>query len=87
MHFSFFLFQSGRTLPAAIEMKIGSSIENRLWILNMTMHINSINQHLQSRVIDMMRHRLRGDDAMVNHPRRGRAKTDDDLQENLDPIT
>lgn len=64
-----------------IQMKIGTSIENRLWIFNMTKHINSINQHLQSRVIDMVHHRLVSDDAMIVRQRRGKAKTGD-LQEN-----
>ncbi|ONK77748.1 uncharacterized protein A4U43_C02F10130 [Asparagus officinalis] len=72
--------EHGRT-PEMIQVKIGTSIENRLWIFNMTKHINSINQHLQSRVIDMVHHRLVSDDAMIVRRRRGKAKTGD-LQEN-----
>ncbi|KAJ0977006.1 hypothetical protein J5N97_012480 [Dioscorea zingiberensis] len=44
--------------PEAIEMKVETAIENRLWTIAMTKHITSINKQLQSRLLNMMQQRL-----------------------------
>lgn len=44
--------------PEAIQMKVETAIENRLWTIAMTKHITSINRQLQSRLVDMMEQRL-----------------------------
>ncbi|OVA09493.1 WD40 repeat [Macleaya cordata] len=49
--------EQGQT-PAAIQMKVETSIENRLWATSMTKHITDMNKHLRSRLLDLMHCRL-----------------------------
>uniref|UniRef100_A0A5B6ZY40 Uncharacterized protein n=1 Tax=Davidia involucrata TaxID=16924 RepID=A0A5B6ZY40_DAVIN len=49
--------QRGRT-PAAIQMKVETSIENQVWAIRMTKHVMKMNKHLQSRLLDMAQCRL-----------------------------
>ncbi|KVI06183.1 G-protein beta WD-40 repeat-containing protein [Cynara cardunculus var. scolymus] len=47
----------GRT-PEAIQLKVETNIESRLLISNMTKHVMEMNNHLQSRLLDLTRHRI-----------------------------
>ncbi|KAK6924692.1 hypothetical protein RJ641_009018, partial [Dillenia turbinata] len=49
--------EAGRT-PAAVQMKLETGIENRLWATRMAKHVMEMNKHLQSRLLDMMQCRL-----------------------------
>lgn len=49
--------EHGRT-EAAIQMKLETSMENRLWATRMTKHVMEINKHLQTRLLDLMQCRL-----------------------------
>ncbi|KAL5991073.1 hypothetical protein ACLOJK_011979 [Asimina triloba] len=49
--------QRGRT-PEAIQMKVETSVENRVWAVSMTKHLTTMNKHLQSRLLDLMERRL-----------------------------
>ncbi|KAF2311466.1 hypothetical protein GH714_024057 [Hevea brasiliensis] len=44
--------------PAALQMKLETSIDNRMWATRMTKHVMEINKHLQSRLLDLMQNRL-----------------------------
>ncbi|KAI3896962.1 hypothetical protein MKX03_026721 [Papaver bracteatum] len=44
--------------PAAIQMKVETNVENRLWATSMTRHMTDMNKHLQSRLLDLMQCRL-----------------------------
>ncbi|CBI15638.3 unnamed protein product, partial [Vitis vinifera] len=44
--------------PGAIQMKLETSIENRMWAARMTKHVMEMNKHLQSRLLDLMQNRL-----------------------------
>ncbi|KAK9278188.1 hypothetical protein L1049_027748 [Liquidambar formosana] len=44
--------------PAAIQMKVETSVENRMWATRMTKHVMEMNKHLQSRLLDLMQFRL-----------------------------
>lgn len=41
-----------------MQMKVESSIANRMWAARMTKHIMEMNRHLQSRLLDLMQCRL-----------------------------
>ncbi|XP_031738866.1 protein ROOT INITIATION DEFECTIVE 3 [Cucumis sativus] len=43
---------------AAIQMKVETSLERRMWASRMTKEVMDMNNHLQSRLLDMMRIRL-----------------------------
>ncbi|XP_038894086.1 protein ROOT INITIATION DEFECTIVE 3-like isoform X2 [Benincasa hispida] len=45
---------------AAIQMKVETSLERRVWASKMTKQVMDMNNHLQSRLLDMMRIRLFG---------------------------
>lgn len=45
---------------AAIQMKVETSLERRMWASRMTKQVMEMNNHLQSRLLDMMRIRLFG---------------------------
>ncbi|KAF5476578.1 hypothetical protein F2P56_003315 [Juglans regia] len=44
--------------PAAMQMKVETCIENRMWATRMTKHVMEMNKHLQSRLLDLMQCRL-----------------------------
>ncbi|KAI3885304.1 hypothetical protein MKW98_002696 [Papaver atlanticum] len=44
--------------PAAIQMKVETNVENRLWATSMTRHMTDMNKHLRSRLLDLMQCRL-----------------------------
>ncbi|PWA58701.1 G-protein beta WD-40 repeat-containing protein [Artemisia annua] len=47
----------GRT-PEALQLKVGTNIKNRLWIIDMTKRVMEMNNHLQSRLFDLKQHRI-----------------------------
>ncbi|GJT57987.1 root initiation defective 3-like protein [Tanacetum coccineum] len=47
----------GRT-PEALQLKVKTNIENRLWIIDMTKRVMEMNDHLQSRLLDLNQHRI-----------------------------
>ena len=49
--------QKGWT-PAAMQMKVETSMENRMWAMKMAKHVMEMNRHLQSRLLDLMQSRL-----------------------------
>lgn len=51
------LGQKKRT-PAAVQVKVETCIENRMWATRMTKHVMEMNKHLQSRLLDLMECRL-----------------------------
>lgn len=44
--------------PAAMEMKVETSLENRMWAMKMAKHVMEMNRHLQSRLLDLMQSRF-----------------------------
>ncbi|KAF5730940.1 protein ROOT INITIATION DEFECTIVE 3-like isoform X3 [Tripterygium wilfordii] len=44
--------------PAAMQMKVETTMDNRMWATRMTKHVMEMNKHLQSRLLDMMQCRL-----------------------------
>ncbi|PON77335.1 Guanine nucleotide-binding protein, beta subunit [Parasponia andersonii] len=44
--------------PAAMQMKVETSIENRIWAMKMAKHVTEMNRHLQSRLLDLMETRF-----------------------------
>lgn len=44
--------------PAAMQMKVETSIDSRAWATRMTKHVMEMNKHLQSRLLDLMQIRL-----------------------------
>ncbi|XP_024027160.1 protein ROOT INITIATION DEFECTIVE 3 [Morus notabilis] len=44
--------------PAAMQMKVETSLENRMWAMKMAKHVMEMNRHLQSRLLDLMESRL-----------------------------
>ncbi|KAJ0049020.1 hypothetical protein Pint_15698 [Pistacia integerrima] len=44
--------------PAAMQMKVETSIDYRTWATRMTKHVMEMNKHLQSRLLDLMQCRL-----------------------------
>ncbi|KAM3751965.1 hypothetical protein ACB098_04G152200 [Castanea mollissima] len=44
--------------PAAMQVKVETCIENRMWATRMTKHVMEMNKHLQSRLLDLMECRL-----------------------------
>ncbi|KAI3983693.1 hypothetical protein MKX01_001097 [Papaver californicum] len=44
--------------PSAIQMKVETNVENRLWATSMTRHMTDMNKHLRSRLLDLMQCRL-----------------------------
>lgn len=44
--------------PAALQMKVETCIENRIWATRMTKHVMEMNKHLQSSLLDLMQCRL-----------------------------
>ena len=59
MH-SFCVLELGqkKQTPAAMQMKVETCIENRIWATRMTKHVMEMNKHLQSRLLDLMECRL-----------------------------
>ncbi|PWA56749.1 hypothetical protein CTI12_AA415780 [Artemisia annua] len=47
----------GRT-PEALQLKVGTNIKNKLWIIDMTKRVMEMNNHLQSRLLDLKQHRI-----------------------------
>ncbi|XP_059444284.1 protein ROOT INITIATION DEFECTIVE 3-like isoform X1 [Corylus avellana] len=58
--FSFSVLEYGQKdgTPAAMQMKVETCIENRIWATRMTKHVMEMNKHLQSRLLDLMQCRL-----------------------------
>lgn len=56
-----FALQVERT-PEALQLKVETNVENRLWITNMTKHVIEMNSHLQSRLLDLTQIRLLQDE-------------------------
>ncbi|CAK7336679.1 unnamed protein product [Dovyalis caffra] len=52
-----FEMQQGQT-PAAMQMKVETSMDHRTWARRMTNHVVEMNRHLQSRLLDLMQIRL-----------------------------
>ncbi|KAK2978183.1 hypothetical protein RJ640_030356, partial [Escallonia rubra] len=46
------------TTPEAVQMKVDTAIENRLWATRMTKHVMEMNKHLQTRLLDLVECRL-----------------------------
>ncbi|KAH7681127.1 pre-rRNA-processing protein IPI3 protein [Dioscorea alata] len=69
--------------PEAIQMKVETAIENRLWTIAMTKHVTSINRQLQLRLVDMMQQRL-CQDAQKSR-KKGRANIPDDRKDPSNP--
>lgn len=46
------------SMDMAMQMKVETSVENRLWANKMTKHVMEINKHLQSQLLDLMQQRL-----------------------------
>ncbi|KAI3727036.1 hypothetical protein L1987_66844 [Smallanthus sonchifolius] len=44
--------------PEALQLKVETNIENRLWINGMTKRVMEINDHLRSRLLDLNQHRI-----------------------------
>ncbi|KAH7528249.1 hypothetical protein FEM48_Zijuj05G0052500 [Ziziphus jujuba var. spinosa] len=44
--------------PAAMQMKVETSVEKRMWATKMAKHVMEMNKHLQSRLLDLMQSRL-----------------------------
>ncbi|RQP00814.1 hypothetical protein POPTR_015G093300v4 [Populus trichocarpa] len=44
--------------PAAMQMKVETSMDHRTWARRMTNHVMEMNSHLQSRLLDLMQTRL-----------------------------
>lgn len=44
--------------PAAMQMKLETCIESRMWATRMTKHVMAMNKNLQSRLLDLMQSRL-----------------------------
>ncbi|XP_050222974.1 protein ROOT INITIATION DEFECTIVE 3-like [Mercurialis annua] len=44
--------------PAALQMKVETNIDHRIWAASMTRHVMEMNKHLQSRLLDLMQIRL-----------------------------
>lgn len=55
MH-SFCVLELGqkKQTPAAMQVKVETCIENRMWATRMTKHVMEMNKHLQSRLLDLM---------------------------------
>ncbi|KAD4889085.1 hypothetical protein E3N88_21158 [Mikania micrantha] len=49
--------EMGRT-PEALQLKVETNIESRLWINGMTKRMMEINDHLRSRLLDLNQHRI-----------------------------
>nr|GEX62510.1 hypothetical protein [Tanacetum cinerariifolium] len=49
--------QAGRT-PEALQLKVVTNIENRLWIIDMTKRVMEMNNHLEPRLLDLNQHRI-----------------------------
>lgn len=47
----------GRT-PEALQLKVVTNVENRLWIMDMTTSLLDMNTHLESRLLDLNEHRF-----------------------------
>lgn len=48
----------GEKTPDSIQMKVDTSIENRVWATKMTKRMMEMNKHLQSRLLDLAECRL-----------------------------
>lgn len=44
--------------PAALQMKLETSVDHRMCATRMTKHVMEMNKHLQSRLLDLMQNRL-----------------------------
>ncbi|KDP30939.1 hypothetical protein JCGZ_11315 [Jatropha curcas] len=44
--------------PAALQIKLETSTDQRMWVTRMTKHVMEINKHLQSHLLDLMQMRL-----------------------------
>ncbi|KAF3436857.1 hypothetical protein FNV43_RR19610 [Rhamnella rubrinervis] len=44
--------------PSAMQMKVETSVEKRLWATRMAKHVMEMNKHLQSRLLDLMQSRF-----------------------------
>ncbi|PIA63831.1 hypothetical protein AQUCO_00201277v1 [Aquilegia coerulea] len=44
--------------PEAIQMKVDTIVERRLWATSMAKHVTEMNKHLRSRLLDLMQSRL-----------------------------
>ncbi|GMY15092.1 protein ROOT INITIATION DEFECTIVE 3-like [Fagus crenata] len=44
--------------PEAVQMKVETCIENRMWATRMTKHVMEMNKHLQTRLLDLMECRM-----------------------------
>lgn len=51
-------FEQKEQTPAAMQMKVETCTENRIWATRMTKHVMEMNKHLQSRLLDLMQFRL-----------------------------
>ncbi|XP_058093965.1 protein ROOT INITIATION DEFECTIVE 3-like isoform X2 [Magnolia sinica] len=73
----------GRT-PEAIQMKVETSVENRLWAVSMTKHLTTMNKHLRSRLLDLMERRL-SPDFDITIEKRKRPKVNDPEGRSMSP--
>lgn len=44
--------------PAALQMKVEISMDQRMWATRMTKHVMEMSKHLQTRLLDLMQTRL-----------------------------
>eukprot|EP01018_Ginkgo_biloba_P032901 Gb_28843 [translate_table: standard] len=58
--------------PEAIQMKVETSVENRMWATSMVKHLIKVNKSLQSKFLDMVQSRFcpKSDDHKTNKRKR-----------------
>ncbi|KAG9447161.1 hypothetical protein H6P81_013289 [Aristolochia fimbriata] len=73
--------EQGRT-SEAIQMKVETSVENRLWAMSMTKHMSAMNNHLRSRFLDLMQYQLPAHPDLTIEKRKKQKSSDkEDLRE------
>lgn len=55
---SFWTFWQKEWTPDAMQMKVETSLEHRIWAMKMAKHVMEMNKHLQSRLLDLMHSRF-----------------------------
>ncbi|WCJ36239.1 Transducin/WD40 repeat-like superfamily protein [Euphorbia peplus] len=81
-----FEMEEGST-PAALQMKLETSINHRMWATRMTKHVMEMNKHLQTRLVDLMQTRLlrdtENDSATARKNKKHKITTPSFLEEKL----
>lgn len=55
-HLNYLSYEFGQEefSPAAMQMKLETSLEHRMWATRMAKHVMEMNTHLQTRLLDLM---------------------------------